>query len=111
MKFSHRLTNMQSFLVIMQELLNAPQKPKQLTFFHLKRAYQHQTTRRANAAGLMAVPGNMGQLLFNFFSKIKLLVVLLGPVSVEELVCVEHAHFNCFARYARKNYTLTCFWF
>ena len=39
------------------------------------------------------------RLLTNFFSFSKLLVVVLGPVSVEELVSVEDAPSDRFARY------------
>ena len=45
----------------------------------------------------------------NFF--LKLLAVVLGPVSVEELVSVEAALSARFAYYWRKVKILTCLWF
>ena len=43
-----------------------------------------------------------------FLGKTKLLVVVLGPVSVEELVNVEDAFSALFPRYGRKINILTC---
>ena len=45
-----------------------------------------------------------------FFSFLKLLVVVLGPVDVEELVSVEDAPSSRFARYGMKINILTCLW-
>ena len=53
----------------------------------------------------------MMQIFNQFFSISKLLVVVLGPVSVEELVSVEDASSARFARYGMKVNILTCLWF
>ena len=45
-----------------------------------------------------------------FFPFSKLLVVVLGPLGVEELVSVEDAPCTCFARYGMKINILTCLW-
>ena len=47
----------------------------------------------------------------HFFSFSRLLVVVLGPVSVEELVSIENTPSARFARYGIKINILTCLWF
>ena len=53
----------------------------------------------------------MSQIFNNFFSFPKLLVDVLGPVSVEELVCIEDAPSARFTGYGMKINILTCLWF
>ena len=52
-----------------------------------------------------------GKFLTNSVSFSKLLVVVLGPASVEELVSVEDTHSARFARYGIRTNVLTCLWF
>ena len=53
----------------------------------------------------------MVQIFYQFFSFSKLLVVVLGPVSIEGLVSVEDASSVRFARYGIKTNILTCLLF
>ena len=53
----------------------------------------------------------MSQIFNQLFSFYKLLVVVLEPVSVEELVSVEDAPSARFARYGMKINVLACLWF
>ena len=53
----------------------------------------------------------MNQVFNQLFSFSKLLVVVSGPVSVEELVSVKDAPSARFARYDIKINILTCLWF
>ena len=64
------------------------------------------TVRPAPAARTSEVKQIFNQL----FSFSKLLVVVLGPVSAEELVSVEDAASACFTRYGIKINILTCLW-
>ena len=48
---------------------------------------------------------------YQLFSYAKLLVVVLGPVSLDELVSVEDARSTRFARYGIKINILACPWF
>ena len=58
--------------------------------------------------GLVALSSVLRPSFNQLFSFSKLLVVVLGPVSVEELVSVEDALSACFARYGKKISILEC---
>ena len=70
-------------------------------------------------AGVRALPllariartSEVNQIFNQLFSFSKLLVVVLGPVSVEKLVSVEDAPSARFARYGIWINILTCLWF
>ena len=61
-----------------------------------------------NLPGPTAQVSKVSQIFDQFFSFAKLLVVVLGPVGVEELVSVEDAPSTRFARYGIEINILTC---